>query len=123
MLRFDVEPVRLSLKTASAISVVLNELASNAAKRGDGDIEIALGRHLAKEQYAVVMCDMEAQVPPVMERWVVAPDTIQPGDDAADITGLVPIPGGNLVFLGIEIFLAPGNRRRLAQLEAAIHAP
>src|SRR5258708_1323244 len=66
---------------------------------------------------------MKAQIPPLVKCRVVAPDGIQPGNGGANIAGSVPIPGCDLVFLGIDVFLAAGNRRRLAQLESAIHAP
>src|SRR5262249_45664270 len=69
------------------------------------------------------MCRIEADIGEIVERRVVAADAVQPGDRSANVSWAIPIPRLDLVFLGVEVLLATGDRRRLAELEAAIHAP
>src|SRR5579875_1237077 len=90
---------------------------------GDPDHVLARGVRLAIEQNVGIARRIEAQVLVVVEGGIVPADPVEAGDEAADIAGTVPVPGLDLVFLRIEILLAARNRRRLAQLEAAIDAP
>src|SRR5690606_31596815 len=65
---------------------------------------------------------IEAEIGETLESRVLAPEPVHEGDVRADMARPVPVPGAELVFLGIEIFLAVRQRRRLAELEARIDA-
>src|SRR5262245_5784271 len=48
---------------------------------------------------------------------------VERGDLGDDVAGRVVMAHADLILLRVEIFLAAGQRRRLAQFETGIHAP
>ncbi len=58
-----------------------------------------------------------------VQRRVGAADLVQPADLGRDIAGPVPVPDADLVFLGIDVLLAPSQGAGLAKLEAVVHPP
>ena len=54
---------------------------------------------------------------------VLAADAIELRDLGHDVVGRREIPWSNLVFLGVEIFLAPRQGCGFAQFKPRIHAP
>ena len=58
-----------------------------------------------------------------LQRRMVSADPVQLGDFGDDIARRVVIADPDLVFFGIQIFLAARQRGRFAKLKARIHAP
>ena len=64
----------------------------------------------------------ETEIAGLLERCVFVPDAIERADVVFDIAGLVPITNLDLVFVGVDVFLAAGDRLVLQKLEAIVDA-
>src|SRR5262249_62143608 len=79
-------------------------------------------RFLDEADDLVVIDEGEAQIAGLQQRGVGAPQSVEAPDVVLDVAGPIPIANLELVFLGIEIFLAAGDRGVLDELEPAVDA-
>src|SRR6202035_3836900 len=89
---------------------------------GDQNYVLQVRRRLGVVENLIVEGVVEADAEMRLQRRVSAPDVVEPGDLGDDVAGRLPIPGADFVFLRRGIFLAAGQRARLAQLKPAIDA-
>src|SRR5262249_43743958 len=87
-----------------------------------GDRVVAADRLLQETDDIVVVDLQELQVAGLLKRAVVTTDLVQPADIILDVARRVPVARLDLVFLGVEIFLAPRDGLVLEQLEAVVDA-
>jgi hypothetical protein len=79
------------------------------------------GLRIIKHRVVEGIEELEAQM--AVQRRIGAADLVQPADLGLDIAGSVPVPGADLVFLGIDVLLPPSQCAGLAKLEAVVHPP
>ena len=110
-----------SIPTAAPRSCLLHVMRIEAD--GDQDHVAVGGQRLAVEHHLVVVRRIETQPEMALQRRMALADAVERGDLGDDVAGGVVVADADLVFLRIQIFLAARQGRRLAKLEAGIHAP
>ena len=89
---------------------------------GDQDEVAPVVGELAVVENVVVPRIVEAQIRELAQGSVLAAHPVQEADVVLDMPGPVHVPLAELVLLGVQILLAARHGRRLANLEAVIHA-
>src|SRR5262249_8285433 len=89
----------------------------------DKDHVFVRRKGLAVEEYLIVEGIVETQSEVGLQGRVGLAQAVERGDLGNDVAGRIVPANPYLILLRVEIFLPARQRRRLAQLEAGIHAP
>ncbi len=94
-----------------------------ARQRDGADNRVGpIDRFLDEAGNVAVIDGEETQQARLLQRRVRPPGTVELADIGLDVAGSIPVPHLDLIFLGIEIFFAAGNRLVLQQFEAVVDA-
>ena len=99
-----------------------NSFGPSVKRDGDGDGIVAVERFLDEADHVRIVGLQKAQIGGLQQRRVLAADRVELVQIGLDVAGLVPVARPDLVFLGIDIFLAAGQRLVFDQFEAVIDA-